>query len=148
MFGVDFMNETVFKQLFVQLIELSLKQSVPEDSEIPQPDQELAFYRIERIGFQVGQRLVSRLIMGHRLFTDQLDILKYICKDYWLALFQKQIDNLKTNHKVKKRKYAAVRIIHFIIIFRVFLCYRITISLGFPLLHLIFPCQTLLKWLF
>jgi trafficking protein particle complex subunit 6 len=95
------MNETVFKQLFVQLIELSLKQSVPDDSEIPQPDQELAFYRIERIGYQVGQRLVNRLIVGHRLFTDQLDILKYICKDYWLALFQKQIDNLKTNHKVK-----------------------------------------------
>ncbi len=96
------MNETVFKQLFVQLIELSLRQSVPDDSEEPQPDQELAFYRIERVGYQAGHRLVNRLIVGHRLFTDQLDILKYICKDYWLAIFQKQIDNLKTNHKVRK----------------------------------------------
>ena len=94
------MNDTLFKVLFVQLIEISLKQSIPDDSEIPQPDQELAFYRIERIGFQVGQRLINRLVLGHRLFTDQLDILKYICKDYWLAIFHKQIDNLKTNHKV------------------------------------------------
>lgn len=73
---------------------------MPEDSDVNQPDQELAFYRIERIGFQVGQRLADRLVVGHRLFIDQLDILKYVCKDYWLALFQKQIDNLKTNHKV------------------------------------------------
>lgn len=96
------MNETVFKQLFVELVELSLRQSIPDDSEINEPDQELAFYRIERIGFQVGQRLVNKLIVGHRLFTDQLDILKYICKEYWLAIFQKQIDNLKTNHKVSE----------------------------------------------
>lgn len=94
------MNETLFKLLFVQLIEISLRQSVPDDSEEPQPDQELVFYRIERIGFQVGQRLADRLTIGHRLFTDQLDILKYICKEYWMSLFQKQIDNLKTNHKV------------------------------------------------
>ena len=94
------MNETLFKVLFMQLIDVSLQQSIPEDSEIPKPDQELAFYRIERIGFQVGQRLIDRLVLGHRLFSDQLDVLKYICKDYWLALFQKQIDNLKTNHKV------------------------------------------------
>ena len=98
------MNDTLFKLLFVQLIELSLNQSIPDDSEIRKPDQELAFYRIERIGFQVGQRLVDRLILGHRLFADQLDVLKYICKEYWLTLFHKQIDNLKTNHKVKQIK--------------------------------------------
>ena len=95
------MNETLFNLLFVELVDLSLRQSIPHDSEIPQPDQELAFYRIERIGYSVGQKLVDRLVQGHRLFSDQLDILKYICKEYWTVLFQKQIDNLKTNHKVK-----------------------------------------------
>lgn len=96
-----YMNETLFNSLFVQLVDLSLRQSIPNDSEIPQPDHELAFYRIERIGYAVGQKLADRLVQGHRLFSDQLDILKYICKEYWMALFQKQIDNLKTNHKVK-----------------------------------------------
>lgn len=94
------MNETVFQLLFVQLIDLSLRQSIPSDSEAPLPDQELAFYRIERIGHSVGQKLADRLVQGHRLFSDQLDILKYICKEYWQLLFRKQIDNLKTNHKV------------------------------------------------
>lgn len=94
------MNGTLFNLLFVQLVDLSLRQSIPDDSEIQQPDQELAFYRIERIGHAVGQKLADKLVEGHRLFSDQLDVLKYICKEYWMTLFQKQIDNLKTNHKV------------------------------------------------
>ena len=97
------MNGTLFNLLFVELIDLSLRQSIPSDSEMPQPDQELAFYRIERIGHSVGQKLADRLVLGHRLFSDQLDILKYICKEYWMLLFHKQIDNLKTNHKVQRQ---------------------------------------------
>jgi len=33
-------------------------------------------------------------------FTDHLEAIKFICKDFWSELFKKQIDNLKTNHKV------------------------------------------------
>ncbi|CAN6714950.1 unnamed protein product [Malus baccata var. baccata] len=32
-------------------------------------------------------------------FTDHLDAIKFICKDFWSELFKKQIDNLKTNHR-------------------------------------------------
>ena len=53
------MNETLFNSLFVQLVDLSLRQSIPNDSEIPQPDHELAFYRIERIGYAVGQNWLT-----------------------------------------------------------------------------------------
>ena len=28
-----------------------------------------------------------------------LDAIKFICKDLWILLFRKQIDNLKTNHR-------------------------------------------------
>ena len=28
-----------------------------------------------------------------------LDMIKFICKDLWLLVFRKQIDNLKTNHR-------------------------------------------------
>lgn len=34
-------------------------------------------------------------------FSDTLDIIKFICKDFWNAVFRKQVDNLKTNHKVQ-----------------------------------------------
>ncbi len=33
-------------------------------------------------------------------FTDNLDVIKFLCKDLWTILFKKQIDNLKTNHRV------------------------------------------------
>ncbi|EQL32267.1 hypothetical protein, variant [Blastomyces dermatitidis ATCC 26199] len=32
-------------------------------------------------------------------FTDNLDVIKFLCKDFWTILFRKQIDNLKTNHR-------------------------------------------------
>lgn len=31
--------------------------------------------------------------------NEPMDIVKFICKEFWILLFKKQIDNLKTNHK-------------------------------------------------
>lgn len=31
--------------------------------------------------------------------VDQLDIFKFICKEFWSFVFGKQVDNLKTNHR-------------------------------------------------
>lgn len=36
-------------------------------------------------------------------FTDTLDVIKFLCKDMWTLVFRKQIDNLKTNHRVWRR---------------------------------------------
>lgn len=33
-------------------------------------------------------------------FNDTLDVIKFICKDLWMLVFRKQVDNLKTNHRV------------------------------------------------
>jgi len=33
-------------------------------------------------------------------FKDELDLMKFICKDFWMALYRKQVDNLRTNHQV------------------------------------------------
>lgn len=33
-------------------------------------------------------------------FADTLDMIKFLCKDLWTLVFKKQIDNLKTNHRV------------------------------------------------
>ncbi len=30
---------------------------------------------------------------------DELDLVKFICKDFWSLVFRKQIDNLRTNHQ-------------------------------------------------
>ncbi|KAJ3197240.1 Trafficking protein particle complex subunit 6B, partial [Entophlyctis luteolus] len=70
-------------------------------------DRDSAFAKLEAAGYRVGMALIERLVLPARTlvardrqrFTDNLDIVKFICKDYWLALFNKQIDNLKTNHR-------------------------------------------------
>ncbi|KAF3972949.1 hypothetical protein CMV_003590 [Castanea mollissima] len=62
-----------------------------------EPD--LAARRIEAIGFQVGLQLSERYTMERPCFSDHLEAIKFICKDFWSELFKKQIDNLKTNHR-------------------------------------------------
>ncbi|KAM7272524.1 hypothetical protein ACFE04_027187 [Oxalis oulophora] len=60
---------------------------------------ELAARRIEAIGYQVGHQLSERYTMERLRFSDHLEAIKFICKDFWSELFKKQIDNLKTNHR-------------------------------------------------
>ena len=61
------------------------------------------YSKLERIGFQVGVRVVERLTLEKPRFADGLEAVKFICKDFWTAVFKKQVDNLKTNHKVHLR---------------------------------------------
>ncbi|XP_074292747.1 uncharacterized protein LOC141619626 [Silene latifolia] len=64
---------------------------------VNKPD--LAARRIEAIGYQVGHQLSERYTMERPRFTDHLDAIKFLCKDFWSEVFKKQIDNLKTNHR-------------------------------------------------
>ncbi|KAI1618021.1 transport protein particle component [Exophiala viscosa] len=57
------------------------------------------FVRLERLGFRVGEGLTERFSRDRPRFTDQLDVIKFLCKDLWTVVFKKQIDNLKTNHR-------------------------------------------------
>ncbi|KAL5337103.1 transport protein particle component-domain-containing protein [Aspergillus crustosus] len=60
---------------------------------------ETAFFRLESLGYRVGQGLAERFSRDRPRFTDNLDVIKFLCKDLWMILFKKQIDNLKTNHR-------------------------------------------------
>ncbi|KAK5271452.1 hypothetical protein LTR99_001392 [Exophiala xenobiotica] len=57
------------------------------------------YVRLERLGFRVGEGLSERFSRDRPRFTDQLDVIKFLCKDVWTVVFKKQIDNLKTNHR-------------------------------------------------
>lgn len=63
--------------------------------------QEMAFYRLEKIGFSMGEKLIAKLLSSTNTTppTDQLQIIKYICCEFWQFAFGKQIDSLKTNHR-------------------------------------------------
>ncbi|XP_026224513.1 trafficking protein particle complex subunit 6B-like isoform X2 [Anabas testudineus] len=42
---------------------------------------------------------IERLAKDTAHFKDELDTMKFICKDFWTCVFKKQIDNLRTNHQ-------------------------------------------------
>ncbi|KAI1893370.1 hypothetical protein AGOR_G00123040 [Albula goreensis] len=54
---------------------------------------------LEGMGFRVGQGLIERITKDTPSFKDDLDVMKFICKDFWINIFRKQIDNLRTNHQ-------------------------------------------------
>lgn len=44
-----------------------------------------------------------RLTLARAPLATQLDIIKFVCKDLFLFVYAKQIDNLRTNHRVRLR---------------------------------------------
>ena len=44
--------------------------------------------------------LIFRFTKDCTRFKDELDTMKFICKDFWNSVFKKQVDNLRTNHQV------------------------------------------------
>ncbi|KAK1769296.1 putative bet3 family protein [Phialemonium atrogriseum] len=62
-------------------------------------EREAVFYRLEVLGYRVGQGLVERFSRDRPRFNDTLDAIKFLCKDLWTLVFRKQVDNLKTNHR-------------------------------------------------
>lgn len=66
-------------------------------------DEDLAVvrHRLDVQGYRVGQGLVERFSRDRPRFNDTLDVIKFLCKDLWSLVFGKNIDNLKTNHRVR-----------------------------------------------
>ena len=57
------------------------------------------------VGIHIKAIGVLILVGWYRFSADQprpsspLDCIKFVCKDLWMRVFRKQIDNLKTNHR-------------------------------------------------
>lgn len=61
-------------------------------------------YKVEQYGYSIGLRLAEVLIYKdsqNEILKDLelLNIMKFICRDVWKVLYQKQMDNLRTNHR-------------------------------------------------
>lgn len=54
---------------------------------------------IEAIGLRVGRALTERLSRDKPRMTENLDVIKWACKDLWGEVFRKQVDSLRTNHR-------------------------------------------------
>lgn len=54
--------------------------------------------KLEEVGYMTGFRYVERLTADMLRFHDEeLDVMKFICREFWSSIFHKQIDNLRTN---------------------------------------------------
>ena len=83
-----------------QVAESGLILLVQEIASLCGEGSELDAGKLEGMGFHVGIRIVERLAKDKPRFVEHLEVVKFICKEFWTAIFKKQIDNLKTNHKV------------------------------------------------
>jgi len=87
--------ETCFSFLHMELVQLLLgSDSAPSTAQL-----QAAGRKLEHVGFQVGQRLVERYTKDRPRFSDTLEIIKFICKDFWFEVYRKQIDKLQTNNR-------------------------------------------------
>ena len=60
--------------------------------------------KLEAVGFQVGERLVERYTKERPRFSDTLEIIKFICKDFWYEVYRKHIDKLQTNNRARRHR--------------------------------------------
>lgn len=55
--------------------------------------------------FRDWLHFLPRITRDSPSFKDELDIMKFICKDFWTKVFRRQVDNLRTNHQVKQIRF-------------------------------------------
>ncbi|XP_076663495.1 trafficking protein particle complex subunit Trs33 [Andrena cerasifolii] len=85
-------DECLFEYLHTEMVNYTLSKTF----EKKEKEEELC--RLEWMGFSVGYRIIERLTREWNRFKDELDMIKFICTDFWSSLYHKQIDNLRTNH--------------------------------------------------
>ncbi|KAI9474032.1 MAG: transport protein particle component [Benjaminiella poitrasii] len=90
-----FVSETCMDLFLIEMVDTICRTTTAETDN----DSDAIFYKLETLGYSVGQRLVERFTKDRPRFVDTLDVVKFICKDLWTIMFKKQIDNLKTNHR-------------------------------------------------
>ncbi|CDW52882.1 Trafficking protein particle complex subunit 6B [Trichuris trichiura] len=64
-----------------------------------QPFQPLVIEKLESMGLRIGYALCERLTKEQPRMASELEIFKFICRDFWRSMFGKQVDSLKTNHQ-------------------------------------------------
>ncbi|BGP18454.1 hypothetical protein JCM10213_003187 [Rhodosporidiobolus nylandii] len=90
------------------------RQNGDEERKLQDKDDEEVRRRIGEMGFKVGWSSAERLAKDRPLFPpsppsasapnspptpDPLELIKFLCRDLWLSLYAKQVDNLRTNHR-------------------------------------------------
>lgn len=113
-------SEQAMESLLIELSNYAAKSCAPSDNESSPPSEEqltiaaeMAAAKLERIGWTVGYRWTERLAQNKTwnavaptngddaaaVAAQQLEAVKFLCKEVWMEVFRKQIDKLQTNHR-------------------------------------------------
>lgn len=77
--------QILFELLHTELIRDLLNKTSPKEKET-------AISSLELIGYNTGFRLIEKLTRESPKFKDELDLMKFICKDFWTSIFRKQVE--------------------------------------------------------
>ncbi|GHJ84194.1 hypothetical protein NliqN6_0596 [Naganishia liquefaciens] len=77
------------------LVTDTAKEAAEEDEDVRKGVQE----SLHNIGLQVGGNIVEHITVFRSPFSTHLETMKFICKEFFLFIYSKQIDNLRTNHR-------------------------------------------------
>ncbi|KAH9103715.1 hypothetical protein LEN26_006969 [Aphanomyces euteiches] len=94
--------ESAFLQLYAEAVRSMVERhpstadKSPEEAWAPSDD---LTAKLEAFGYDVGFRFVERFSRDRARMIEPLDVIKFLCKDFWIHIFKKQIDKLQTNHR-------------------------------------------------
>ncbi|KRX54487.1 N-terminal kinase-like protein [Trichinella sp. T9] len=62
-------------------------------------DEACVLKKLEDMGVRVGLALAEFLSMDMLPLRAEIDVVKFLCKEFWCAIFGKQVNSLRTNHQ-------------------------------------------------
>lgn len=92
-------DEVLFEFLHLEIVSHVYKEQLGSKGDMDSKERSQCISVLESMGFRVGQGLIERLTRDSPSFKDELDIMKFVCKDFWTKVFRRQVDNLRTNHQ-------------------------------------------------
>lgn len=90
--------ETLCQLLVYELVSLveQTEFATGEDSEASYTE---GHVKLESLGYEVGFRFIEYVAQQRLLKTEPLEIIKFICREFWMEVFGKHVDKLQTNHR-------------------------------------------------
>ncbi|XP_075242244.1 trafficking protein particle complex subunit 6b-like [Convolutriloba macropyga] len=85
---------TMFEFLHMETVQSFLNEHKQRGSSMDH-----CYAKLEYMGFRFGQKLIEKFSKERERLKDELEMMKYICKEFWFNIYRKNIDNLRTNHQ-------------------------------------------------
>jgi trafficking protein particle complex subunit 6 len=104
-------SEQMMEFLLAEVSRYAARTARPEDDDEERQTvaAEMAAAKMERLGAAVGYRFTERLAetktwaptngAAAAVAAQQLEAVKFLCKELWMEMFNKQMDKLQTNHR-------------------------------------------------